>query len=414
MMNRATGYLVLAGVAWAGVWVAPSLAQSASADAYTRYELLEPGTASFRIVYDVTATTAGAQFYFNPIRAGSVATDESVIDRVTGSPLKFEVVSGEVARRDGQRGAGDGEYIKVHLSRPVPAGGEARLRIIKTYQDAESYKVEGDQIVFDRSLGIKRNGILLPAGYEIVSSNFPSQVLQETDGRLLVSHWNNTPSAAPVVIRARPLARAAAIPRPEAPAASPAARPGPAAATPAAAPADELRNLRIVDRAVQDREIVYFLQQPETHSFNLYHDYTESRVGVDSYRNVVRGGSTVSNPSAVNLDTGETLAVDTTRGADGSEVVVIRFAPVKAGHSTRIRITETYTDASRYAVVNGELVWHRSFGRPVNDMVLPEGWSLTATSIPAVITTEADGRTRLSYINPRPDAIDVIVKARRR
>jgi hypothetical protein len=46
------------------------------ADHYTRYELLAPGTAKFRIIYEVTATTAGATRYFNPIRRGSMATDE--------------------------------------------------------------------------------------------------------------------------------------------------------------------------------------------------------------------------------------------------------------------------------------------------------------------------------------------------
>ncbi len=37
-------------------------------DDYTRYELLDPETQSFRIRYDVTATAAGARFYFNSIR----------------------------------------------------------------------------------------------------------------------------------------------------------------------------------------------------------------------------------------------------------------------------------------------------------------------------------------------------------
>lgn len=37
-------------------------------DAYTRYELLAPGSAKFRIIYEVTATTPGATYYFNPIR----------------------------------------------------------------------------------------------------------------------------------------------------------------------------------------------------------------------------------------------------------------------------------------------------------------------------------------------------------
>ena len=47
-------------------------------DDYTRYELLAPDTAQFRILYEVTATTPGAKFFFNAIRKGSVATDERV------------------------------------------------------------------------------------------------------------------------------------------------------------------------------------------------------------------------------------------------------------------------------------------------------------------------------------------------
>ena len=57
-----------------------------------RYELLAPGSAKFRIVYEVTASTPGATYYFNPIRKGSVATDEHVTDRATGKALQFDVV----------------------------------------------------------------------------------------------------------------------------------------------------------------------------------------------------------------------------------------------------------------------------------------------------------------------------------
>src|SRR5207302_8689114 len=55
---------------------------------------------------------------------------------------------------------------------------------------------------------------------------------------------------------------------------------------------------RLSERAHQDREIVYFLQQPDTHAFSLYHDYTEARPGVNGYANVVREGSVASHPSA--------------------------------------------------------------------------------------------------------------------
>jgi hypothetical protein len=185
---------------------------------------------------------------------------------------------------------------------------------------------------------------------------------------------------------------------------------------------------RLSERARQDREIVYFLQQPETHAFDLYHDYTESRVGVDRYINIVRGGSKASNPSARILDTGESLEVVTLRGNDittakidigeavrpESEVVLIKFPAVQQGKSVRLRITETYTDPGRYAVVNDELVWDRAFGRPANAMVLPLGWMLTNCSIPATVSEMADGRIRLDFINPRPDEISVLVTAKRR
>jgi hypothetical protein len=190
--------VVLAGTAAA--------AQPPASDDYTRYELLAPDTAQFRIVYEVTATTSGAAYYFNPIRKGSEASDEAVYDRMSGKPLRFDVVSGAEARAAGQTNADlDTRYIKVQLPRPVPSGGELRLRIDKTYCDPKSYFVEGERLVFARSLGVRRNSVVLPGGYELVACNVPAQVLQEPDGRIKVSFINPGPDAAGVVIKARRL-----------------------------------------------------------------------------------------------------------------------------------------------------------------------------------------------------------------
>ena len=400
-MTRSLSAIV--GAAFAAHAVAAQVAPQTESDAYTRYELLAPGSAKFRIIYEVTANTAGATYYFNPIRKGSIATDESVFDRATGKPLVFDVVASAIARAGGVRNNDTTQtYIRVKLARPVPPdGGEARVLINKTYEDPASYFVRGDTIVFTRPLGIKRNAIVLPKGYELISSSFPSQVLQETDGRIGVSFWNDTPSEAAVTLRARPV-------REQAPGAS------------SVAP-------RLGERAHQNREIVYFLQQPETHAFDLYHDYTESRVGVSTYINEVRVGSTVSNPHAKNLDTGEDLKWEILKGSaitaakldvanvtPQSEIVVFRFAPVKQGESVRIRMFETYTDTARYKTVGNELIWDRSFGRPANAVVLPAGWVLTNSSIPATVSTMPDGRVRLDFINPRPDEIAVLITARRR
>jgi hypothetical protein len=363
---------------------AQSPAPQTESDAYTRYELLAPGSAKFRIIYEVTATTAGATYYFNPIRKGSIATDESVFDRATGKPLQFDVVGAAVAQAGGMRNRDTSQtYIRVKLARPVPPdGGEARVLIDKTYEDTTSYFLRGDTLVFTRPLGIKRNSVILPKGYELISSSFPSQVLQEGDGRIGISFWNNTPSEAAVTVRAK----RANVPASRSSMAS-----------------------RLDERARQNREIVYFLQQPETHAFDLYHDYTESRAGTSTYLNIVRAGSTVSNPRAKNLDTGEDLKWEIHR-----DTVVFKFAPVKQGETIRLRMYETYTDTARYKLVGDELVWDRSFGRPANAVVLPAGWILTNSSIPATVSTMGDGRVRLDFVNPRPDEIAVLITARRR
>lgn len=197
-------------------------------------------------------------------------------------------------------------------------------------------------------------------------------------------------------------------------------------ATPAVAESD--REERLSERARQDREIVYFLQAPETHAFDLYHDFTETKEGADRYVNVVRQGSTVSNPRALALDTGEALPVETLRGEaiakagidtggavrPDSEAVVVRHPKIEKGRSLRIRILETYTDPERYRLQDGQLVFDRSLGRPRNAIVLPAGYFLTNCSVPAMVSETEDGRVRLDFVNPRNDEIAVLLTARPR
>src|ERR1700723_4260279 len=155
-------------------------------DESTRYELLSPDSSSFAIRYEVTATTAGAKYFYNPIRKGSVASDESVVDAMTGKPLEFAVVSGAEAKKDPLMAKADEgtDYIKVTLARPVPENGQGRVVIVKTYKDAKSYYVDGNAILFHRPLGIKRNKVVLPLGYELTSLSVPSQIRTEKDGRI--------------------------------------------------------------------------------------------------------------------------------------------------------------------------------------------------------------------------------------
>jgi len=182
--------------------------QYISSDTYTRYELLPSETHQFKIYYEVTETRMGTRFHFNQIREGSDASDESVVDLATARPLKFEVVDGVQARKDSpsENFPATAHYIKVYLAHPVPERGEYRLAIIKTYKDDKSYYTEGDQIVFKRPLGIPRDSIVLPAGYEIVSCSVATQVLREADGRLKLAFVNaGSGGQLEVTIRAKKL-----------------------------------------------------------------------------------------------------------------------------------------------------------------------------------------------------------------
>jgi hypothetical protein len=429
-------------------------AYRAESDDYTRYELLAPESGQFHILYEVTATSPGATAYFNPIRKGSEASGEAVYERATGKPLAFAAVSGAEARRSGLPDADlEMAYLRIHLPRPVPPQGGVRLLIEKTYKDAKSYyRKEGGRIVFARPLGIRRNAIVLPAGYEVIACNIPAQVLPEPDGRTKISFMHTGPEPAPLVIEARRLPGAAeaaaaaphaaqsALPTSATPAAAPAPAAGPGKGSQATATPAPAEARRLAERAHQDRTIVYFLRQPESHSFDLYHDYTETAEGTDKYLNVVRKGSVSSGAAASILDTGEVLRVETLRGeallhagltaaelrevggapgpppvvAPDVEVVVAHFPPIKKGESLRLRIAETYTDPRSYRLDGDTLVFDRSFGRPRNAVVLPEGWYLTASAIPALVSETADGRIRLDWVNPRPDEIGVLIEARRR
>jgi hypothetical protein len=391
------------------------------ADEYTRYELLAPETASFRIYYELTATTAGAKFLYNPIRKGSVASDESVYDAMTGKPLEFVVVSGTEARKDPLMAKADEgtDYIKVTLARPVPEHGQGRVVILKTYKDPKSYYLDGTTLVFNRPLGIKRNKVVLPAGYELAGCTVASQILTEKDGRIAISFMHAGAGEAPLILRAVKDAQVGAASLPH-------------AATKAKSWESpfvgETEQSRLTERAYEDRDIVYFLQQPETHSFSLYHDYTEGRAGVNGYANVVREGSVASHPTAYVLDTGEQLKATEMSGAEmaaskintgetvdaKARVVVIPFTAVKEGETLRLRIAETYTAPVSYKLDGDELMFDRSLGRPRNAVVLPSGWYVTASAEPATVSLLPDGRVRLEFWDDRPEAADVLLKARRR
>jgi hypothetical protein len=181
-------------------------------------------------------------------------------------------------------------------------------------------------------------------------------------------------------------------------------------------------------RAEQDREIRYWLLDPDSHRFRISHEFTITKAGQKYVHNFVRAGSAVSDSRFVDLDTGRELK---SYHVTGKQVNALAYYPeaspddavvlqadleraIQNGESVRVRVEETYTDAANYGMKGEELVWDRTLGRPRNEVVLPEGWALSSLNIPAVISLDEQGRVVCRFINPRPDEVHVILKALRR
>ena len=395
----------LSAIALCAVLAGASSQAQTRTDKYTRYELQPPGTAAVKIIYEASAITEGARTFTDDIAATARVSDVAVRDMMTGQPLKF---------------VASARSISVTLARPVPPRGQGRVRIEKTVTDAKAYTRVGDAGTFTAPLGAGRHDLVLPAGYELTACNIPVRVLAEDDGRTKLDLMNVAPGNVTLVMKIRAGALTG-----EAAKAKPLTNSRSWEPPPAQGPTERQR---LAERAHLDRDIVYFLQEPSTNSFFLYHDYTESRPGIDKYINVVRSGSRSSNPSAYILDTGEELKHETLKGAEitakqieigepvtpETEIVVSYFPPVKPGQSIRLRLSETYTAPQSYRLDGNDLVFERSLGRTRNSVVLPAGWYLTASSIPAVVGETQDGRIRLDFVNNRPDGLDVYIKGRKR
>ncbi len=182
-------------------------------------------------------------------------------------------------------------------------------------------------------------------------------------------------------------------------------------------------------RAEQDRTISYWLLEPATHKFFISHDFTVTRVGQKSVHSFVRKGSMVApDAKMICLDNGKQLKTYTVSGKDVNalgyypdkvdpESVVVQGdleRPVAEGQSARVRVQETYTDPVGYILQDGELVWTRTLGRPVNYVTLPAGWALTSVNTPAVITLDGEGRVKLRFTNTRNGDLAIVIKARKR
>ena len=339
-------------------------------DAYTEYAILEPGSESFRIRFLPEETRAGATELVNATRGGSEGSGVEVYDPRTGKPLKFTY----------EQQGNDPENHAIHatLPMPVPEGGIGRVLIYKTYKDPRTYMMNGNDIVWVRSLSGYRLGVILPPGFAFISSNVAAQFTTTADGRLKLAFANPSGQSNPVTIHARK--------------------------TTATFPPSKFE-----DMFFDDVKTLYDLDAPETRRVAVEQIYSDYRKG-DRARLDSLAYLPLQDLKVVDLDTAKPLDVS----RDGSASVVKLEVPiVDDRQSAHLKITGTLKDGS--SVSNGELVFQRTLKGLRNTVLLPKGWEVSNVSQSGTIGTDrSSGRVFVSLINLNAEnSYAVTIRARK-
>jgi hypothetical protein len=332
----------------------PPVTRLWSQDAYTEYAILSPGSESFRIRFLPEESRVGATELVNATRGGSEGSDVEVFDPRTGKPLKFTYGPEP----------GDPETHSIHatLPIPVPEGGVGRVLIYKTYKDARTYMMHGDDIVWVRSLSGYRLGVLLPPGFSFISSNVAAQLSTTADGRLKLAFANPSGQSNPVTIHARK--------------------------TDAKFPPTPY-----TDMFFDDIKTLYDLDAPETHTIKVDQSYSDYRKGanarLDSLEYLKLEGLKV-----IDLDTAK---VFTPTLAGRSAVIKLDVPITDDKQSAHIKITGVLKDPG-YKAENGGLIFDRPLHGLRNTVLLPAGYEVSAVSQSGTIGTY-QGRAFVSLIN---------------
>ncbi len=323
-----------------------------SQDAYTEYALLEPGSEQFRIKFLPEQTRVGATELENATRGGSEGSGIEVYDPRTGKPIEFKY-----DERDPET-----HVIVAKLPMPVPQGGIGRVLIYKTYKDPRTYMMNGEDIVWVRSLSGYRLGVLLPKGFSFISSNVAAQMTTTADGRLKLAFANPSGQSNPVTIHARKTT---------------------AAFTPAP----------FTDMFFDDIKTLYDLEAPETGRIKVEQIYSDYRKGPKARLDSL-AYMPLSDLSVIDLDTGKAM----TPAKDGTVMSVKLDVPiVDDKQSVHLKVTGTLSNAG-YRVANGELIFERPLHGLRNTVLLPAGWDVSAVSQSGTVGLY-QGRQFVSLIN---------------
>jgi hypothetical protein len=337
-------------------------------DAYTEYALLEPGSESFRIRFLPEETRVGATELVNATRGGSEGSGVEVYDPRTGKPLKFTYAQ--------QGDDPENHAIRATLPIPVPAGGIGRVLIYKTYKDPRTYRMNGEDIAWVRSLSGYRLGVILPKGFAFLSANVAAQLSTTADGRLKLAFANPSGQSNPVTIHARKTT-ATFEPSP------------------------------FTDMFFDDVKTLYDLDAPETGRVSVEQIYSDYRKG-DKARLDSLSYLALQDLKVIDLDTANPL----TTAKDGNATVAKLEVPITDDkQSAHLKLTGTMKDG--YKVANGELVFERTMKGLRNTVLLPAGWEVSGVSQSGTIG-QVRGRAFVALINLNAEnEYKVTIRARR-
>ena len=146
------------------------------------------------------------------MRTGSKVSNPSGRILDTGEALKADILTGAQMKAagvdpGGEQVAADQEVVVTRFA-PVKPGQSVRLRLSETYTAPESYRLQGDEFAFERSLGRSRNSVVLPRGWYLTWLSIPAVVRQTPDGLTRVDFVNGRPDSIDVLMKGKRLATA--------------------------------------------------------------------------------------------------------------------------------------------------------------------------------------------------------------
>ena len=320
-------------------------------EAYTQYEILAPGSEAFRIKYLPEEARPGATVLVNATRGGSEGSDVEVYDPRTGQPLKFTY--GPAANDP------ETHEIRATLPIPVPVGGVGRVLIYKTYKDPRTYIMNGEDVVWVRSLSGYRLGVILPLGFALTSSNVAAQMSVTPEGQIKLAFANPSGQSNPVTIVAHKTAA-------------------------------KLTSAPYTDMFFDDMKTLYTLG--DAGSVSVEQTYSDYRKGpaakLDSLAYLA-----LTDPQVVDLDTAKPLAIAQSKAGTEARLEIPITNDKQSAH---LKLTGSVKGG--YSVAGGMLTFDRTLKGLRNTIVLPAGWEVTSCSQSGTVG-KYQGRAFVALIN---------------